>query len=257
METNYYNYTVIDFDFLNRNKDNIKKNINIALYRHLSEHIYCNVRLTRTGFYINIYKKLKKGSCQIGHISIHLNIGRNRFHFINDIRKSCYKIEARIDLKSSVPIISRQASTTSTILANIVLSKLRNYMGGNEELLLLIEKISMIDLDNSNITLNIPITLKKEENKNNLSDEEILKLYENFPNENENSTEISYNKEKVIDIFKNNKLDEKLLSKKNIEDLYLISIILDSFIKVCNENLGSSKNIPSDKNLLMNSKKNN
>ena len=61
----------------------------------------------------------------------------------------------------------------------------------------------------------------------------------------------------AIDIFKNNKLDEKLLSKKNIEDLYLISIILDSFIKVCNENLGSSKNIPSDKNLLMNSKKNN
>lgn len=247
----YYNYADIDFNWLNRNQSDIRNDINHSLYRNLGGYTYCTINSTRTGFYINIYEEGTRGNRQIGHVSIHPDTGHNRFHFINDIRRTSYPIEARIDVNSTVPIISRQASTTSANLANIVLGQLRHYMGGNDELLLLIEKIGMIDLDNSNKNLDVSIIFKKEENKNNLSDEEILKLYEKFPiknnKKNKNQPEVSYNKVKVIDIFKNNKLDEKLLTKKNLEDLYLISIILDSFIKVCNEKLSSSENILTDK----------
>jgi hypothetical protein len=263
----YYNYADIDFNWLNRNQSDIRNDINNSLYRNLGGYTYCIINSTRTGFYINIYEEGTRGSRQIGHVSIHPDTGHNRFHFINDIRRTSYPIEARIDVNSTVPIISRQASTTSANLANIVLGQLRHYMGGNDELLLLIEKIGMIELDKSNINLDVSITLKKEENKNNLSDEEILGVFRKLPQpsvspaaphprkallgstesyekltiknnkNNKNQPEVSYNKEKVIDIFKNNKLDEKLLTKKNIEDLYLISIILDSFIKVCNHTL--------------------
>jgi hypothetical protein len=242
----YYNYADIDFNWLNRNQSDIRNDINYSLYRTLGEYTYCTINSTRTGFYINIYEEGSRGSRQIGHVSIHPNMGNNRFHFINDIRRTSYPIEARIYVNSTVPVISRQASMTSTNLANIVLSQLRHYMGGNDELLLLIKKIGMIDLDNSNKNLDTSIIFKKEENKNNLSDEEILQLYEKIQKKNnknnKNQYEVSYNEEKVINIFKNSKLDEKLLTEKNLADLYLISIILNSFIKVCNQNISKKNN---------------